>query len=206
MQYFAWGINKPGVKEKRTALIRAHWDFIAQYNDDLIARGPVMDANNHSEVIGSIHIVDLPDAGAVETFVHDEPFADAGLFREIIVKRFRLELNRTQFSFQSTGDYPRFFIYCTASIDKIAPDDALTRAHQAYMLEFDQHVICHGALLGRRGDWQGKVFFVEFSDERKAREFLESEPLNLGGLYNNTKFHRWTMGGPENLNSIGALD
>ena len=206
MQYFAWGINKPGVKEKRTALIRAHWDFIAQYNNDLIARGPVMDANNQSEVIGSIHIVDLPDAGAVERFVHDEPFADAGLFREIIVKRFRLELNRTQFSFQSTGDYHRFFIYCTASIDKIAPDDALTRAHQVYMSEFDQHVICHGALLGRRGDWQGKVFFVEFSDERKAREFLENEPLNLGGLYNNTKFHRWTMGGPENLNSIGALD
>ena len=46
MQYFAWGINKPGVKEKRTALIRAHWDFIAQYDDDLIARGPVLDASN----------------------------------------------------------------------------------------------------------------------------------------------------------------
>ena len=38
MQYFAWGINKAGVKAKRTALIHVHWDFIAQYDDDLIAR------------------------------------------------------------------------------------------------------------------------------------------------------------------------
>ena len=206
MQYFTWGINKPGVKGERTALIQAHWDFIAQYNDDLIARGPVLDKNNHSEVIGSIHIVDLPYAGAVKTFVQDEPFADAGLFREIIVKRFRLELDRTQFSFQSTGDHPRFFIYCPASMDQTSPDDALTGAHQAYVSEFKGNLICHGSLLGTRNLWQGKVFFVEFNDEREAWNFLKNDPFNLAALYTRAEFHRWTMGGPENLNQIGALD
>ena len=87
------------------------------------------------------------------------------------MKRFRLELNRTQFSFQSTGDYPRFFIYCAASIDKIAPDDALTRAHQAYMSEFDQHVICHGALLGAEAIGEERYFLLSLAMRGRQGNF-----------------------------------
>ena len=32
MQYFTWGINKPGTKEQRTSLIRTHWNFIEKYD------------------------------------------------------------------------------------------------------------------------------------------------------------------------------
>ena len=206
MQYFAWGINKPGVKEQRTALLHAHWDFIAQYDDCLIARGPVMDKDNLGEVIGSIHIVDVPDAAAAETFVHDEPFARAGLFDGILVERFRLELDRTQFSFQSAGDYPRFFIYCPTSEDELVPDGGLADAHQTYLTQFDPHLICHGSLIKADDRWQGKVFFVEFTSEDQARDFLAHDPFSAAGHYDRAEYYRWTMGGPENLNAAGTLD
>tara|TARA_E500000331_G_scaffold288756_1_gene284294 strand:+ start:14 stop:646 length:633 start_codon:yes stop_codon:yes gene_type:complete len=206
MQYFAWGINKPGVKEQRTALIHAHWDFIAKYDDSLIARGPVMDKDNLGEVIGSIHIVDVPDATAAETFVHDEPFARAGLFEDIIVERFRLELDRTQFSFQSAGNHPRFFISCLAFNNTPEPDYVLINEHQSYLKGFDRHLVCHGALIGDNNIWKGKVYFVEFSSEKAARYFLKNDPLNITGLYELTEFHRWTLGGPENLTANGSLE
>ena len=46
MQYFTWGINKPETTEQRTSLIRTNWDFIATFDKNLIARGPVLDAGD----------------------------------------------------------------------------------------------------------------------------------------------------------------
>ncbi len=61
MEFFAWGVNHPGVADKRSAIIREHWDFIDRYKERLIARGPVLDPHDPSRVTGSIHIADLDD-------------------------------------------------------------------------------------------------------------------------------------------------
>ena len=205
MQYFAWGINKPDVTDRRTELIRQHWDFIAKYDDKLIARGPVMQADDLSAVIGSIHIVDLADFSEIETFVYDEPFAKADLFKTIIVSRFRLELGRTQFEYVSNPDSSRFFIYCPASKKHAIKTTELAANHINYCNGFDDHFVCHGSLLSDEGDWQGNVYFMEFSNQKEAEEFIAKEPYATSELYDDIEIFRWTMGGPENLNAAGAL-
>jgi len=205
VQYFAWGINKPGVKDERTALIKTHWDFIAQYDDELIARGPVMDEADLSKVIGSIHIADLPDQTAAEKFVYDEPFAKAGLFENIILERFQLELGRTQFEFKSMPDHPRFFIYCPAIASGQAPETALSDAHRVYVASYDPHLVCHGSLLNADGAWQGKIFFLEFPSRDDVDDFMAGDPYDNAGFYDQKDVFRWTMGGPQNLNAAGAL-
>lgn len=205
MQYFAWGINKPGVKDQRTAIIKEHWDFIAQYSDQLIARGPVLQADDHSVVTGSIHIADLEDEEAANRFVYEEPFAAANLFDHIHLTRFELELGRTQFEFVSTPDCPRFFIYCPAADSHAKTRAALKQTHDAYCQKFDQHMICRGSLLSAKEEWQGSLFFLEMPDSAAVEKFLEQEPYNKAGLFPERQIHRWTMGGPENLNAAGTL-
>ena len=205
MQYFAWGINKPDVTDKRTALIRTHWDFIAQYDDVLIARGPLMDDGDLSKVIGSIHIADLPDDAAAEKFVHDEPFAKAGLFDRIVLKRFELELDRTQFEFTRNPNSPQFFVYRPSDTKPGVPSANLKLLHDVYVSDFDTNLVCHGALLSDEGNWNGNVFFLEFPTADDVSSFLRNDPYNNANIYDYTEVHRWTMGGAENLNAAGAL-
>jgi uncharacterized protein len=205
VQYFAWGINKPNVKDRRTELIRQHWDFIAKYDDKLIARGPVMQTDDLGAVIGSIHIVDLANFSETEIFVYDEPFAKAGLFENIIVNRFQLELGRTQFEYVSNPAFSRFFIYCPASKKHAIKTSELGEEHKKYCTKFDDHFVCHGSLLSEEGEWQGKVYFMEFSNQKDAEEFIAAEPYATSELYDDIEIFRWTMGGPENLNAAGAL-
>ena len=205
MQFFAWGINRPGVKEARAAIIHDHWDFIDRYADRLIARGPVLDPADLSVVTGSIHIVDLEDEDAFRHFVDDEPFAAAGLFSEIRRRRFRLDLNRTQFQFESTPDCPRYFIHCPARTGTRDRRAALAEEHEAYCESLDRHFVCRGSLLTDGGDWDGSLFFVEFPSEDEVAGFLAEEPCNRAGLFAEVAVHRWTMGGRENLSAIGAL-
>jgi len=205
MQFFAWGINRPGVKEARAAIIHDHWDFIDRYADRLIARGPVLDSADLSVVTGSIHIVDLEDEEAFRRFVDDEPFAAAGLFSQIHRRRFRLELGRTQFQFASAPGCPRFFIHCPARDGARDRQAALEDAHESYCLSFDRHMVCRGSLLDRDDQWDGSLFFVEFPSKDEAATFIAREPYNAAGLFAESPIHRWTMGGRENLSAIGAL-
>lgn len=205
MQFFAWGINRPGVKEARAAIIHDHWDFIDRYAERLIARGPVLDPADLSVVTGSIHIVDLEDEDAFRRFVDDEPFAAAGLFAQIHRRHFRLELGRTQFQFESTPGWPRFFIHCPARGGVRDRQAALRDAHEAWCRSFDRHMICRGSLLDRDGGWDGSLFLVEFPSQEEAAAFLAGEPYNTAGLFAERPMCRWTMGGRENLSAIGAL-
>ncbi|MEK9722530.1 MAG: YciI family protein [Rhodospirillaceae bacterium] len=205
MAYFAWGINRPGVQDARAAIIQKHWDFIAGYDDKLIARGPLLDDRDVGQVLGSIHIVELADSAAFETFVHDEPFAAAGLFAEIVTSRFAPGLARTQFAFQSQGDLPRFFIHCPAA-PGAAPTPAQADAHAAHCARHDANIVCHGALLADDGDWQGQAYFVEFPTKDDAARFAAADPYAIAGLYDRVETHRWTMGGPQKLSARGALD
>ncbi|HIF58810.1 MAG TPA: hypothetical protein EYQ26_04860 [Rhodospirillales bacterium] len=205
MQYFTWGINKPGTTEKRTSLIRTHWDFIANFDKNLIARGPVLDEGDLSVVIGSIHIVELENLTKAEDFTYNEPFAKAGLFKSIIIKPFKLEIERNQFDFISNPNFIRFFIYCPATVDPKEISPELAEAHKVYCKRFDKNFICHGSLLTNDHTWQGNIYFLEFANKLDIDKFLKSEPFAKSNIYDKIEIFRWTMGGPENLNVAGAL-
>ena len=204
LQFFAWGINKHGVMDQRAALVKTHWAFIARYDSQLIERGPVMQLDDRSIVTGSTHIVELDSLEEAEKFVNEEPFAQAGLFESIIFHRFQLELGRTQFEFQSIPDYPRYFIYCLANEGQEDPRQELAEAHEAYCHKFDANFVCRGSIFSEADSWMGSVFFMEVPSQDKIAAFLADEPYKVAGLYEKTDIHRWTMGGPRNLNSSGT--
>ena len=205
MQFFVWGINKPETTDQRTSLIKTHWDFIAKYEKNLIARGPVMDEKDLSVVIGSIHILNLENLTKARDFAYSEPFAKAGLFKTIIISPFKLGHGRTQFDFISNPDFLRFFLYCPATTDSKRIDPELNEAHKLYCQKFDKNFICHGSLVTEDNTWQGNVYFLEFANRIDINQFLESEPFAKADIYDKIEVLRWTMGGPENLSAVGTM-
>lgn len=205
MQYFVWGTDEPDSMAQRIAIMERHWEFIARYDDCLIARGPVLDSADVKKVKGSIHIVELDNADAAKAFAYDEPFAVEGVFAEIAMMPFRLELGRTQFDFESTPDHPRFFVHCPAATEVDVVPDNVASDHEVYCREFDPHFVCRGSLLTAAGAWAGRVFFIEMPDRAAVEGFLAGDPCVAAGLYDAHQIHRWTMGGAANLRAAGLM-
>ena len=54
----------------------------------MIARGPTL-ASDGDTATGSVHIVDLPDPAAARAFAFDEPNYQAGVYRDVLLRRWR---------------------------------------------------------------------------------------------------------------------
>jgi len=81
----------------RDELLEAHWTYIDHYETELIARGPSF--TDDETATGSVHIVDLLDAAAARAFAFDEPNYQAGVYRDVLVRRWRNLLDRTMWEF-----------------------------------------------------------------------------------------------------------
>ena len=69
-----------------------------RYAKEMIARGPTL-ADDGETPTGSVHIVDLPDAVAARAFAFDEPNYQAGVYRDVLLRRWRNLLGRTMWDF-----------------------------------------------------------------------------------------------------------
>src|SRR3954451_20662884 len=67
-----------------------------RYAAEMIARGPTLAGNTPT---GSVHIVDLPDPAAARAFAFDEPGYQAGVYRDVLLRRWRNLLGRTMWDF-----------------------------------------------------------------------------------------------------------
>lgn len=198
MQFMTWGINRPGIKEKRAALNETHWAFWDAYEGRLIARGPVLDADGTSP-LGSIHIAELGGFDEAKVMAYDEPYAAADLFQDLILTRFQSDLDRTQFDTPPRPGKLGFFLYCKSSPDAAGQRDKLADEHEAYCRALDDDmVVCRGSLLTDDGTWTGSAFFIEVDDPALAETFLEKEPYNAAGLFEETRLVRWRRGGRAN--------
>src|SRR5580698_8575248 len=69
-----------------------------RYEAELIARGPTLSGDGETAT-GSVHILDLPDAAAARGFAFDEPNYQAGVYRDVMLRRWRNSLGRTMWQF-----------------------------------------------------------------------------------------------------------
>jgi uncharacterized protein len=83
----------------RDDLLEKHWSYMDRHSREMIARGPTF-AGAGDTPTGSVHIVDLPDpAAAARAFAFDEPNYQAGVYRDVLLRRWRNALGRTIWDF-----------------------------------------------------------------------------------------------------------
>jgi uncharacterized protein YciI len=198
MEYFFYCRAKPGSQALWEQVTEAHWSFMDGYADAMIARGPTLTADR-AAATGSMHIVDLPDAAAARVFAFEEPCYLAGVYSDVMVRRWRNLLGRTMWEFE--GDEVanrRFLVIGHGSTGTNAVGSALGAAQRRYFGDggYLEHLIARGPLLSDDGrEWVGDAMLVELRDRAAVEAMLASAPFVRAGLYTHVEVHDWEFGG-----------
>ncbi|GIH03828.1 hypothetical protein Rhe02_18950 [Rhizocola hellebori] len=178
MEFFCYHRDRTGSAALRGELLEAHWSYMDRYEVELIARGPTF--TDDDTPTGSVHIVDLPDPAAARAFAFDEPNYQAGVYRDVMLRRWHNTLGRTMWEFP--GGRPDGGLYLVLGLGSGKAEDHLTADREA--------LIAYGPLLSDDGAaWLGTAALVQAPDAAKARAILPPSG------YAEIEVHNWEMGG-----------
>jgi uncharacterized protein YciI len=180
MEFFCYHRDRVGSGTLRDDLLEKHWSYMDRYAAEMVARGPTL-ADDTDTATGSVHIVDLPDAAAVRAFAFDEPNYQAGVYRDVLLRRWRNTLGRTMWDFPAgrTGGnrYLVLGLGAGQAADLAVPVDR-------------DELIAYGPLLSDDGGtWLGTAVLLRAPGPDEARAVLSPD------RYADIEVHNWAFGG-----------
>ncbi|MFI7282584.1 YciI family protein [Micromonospora chersina] len=180
MAFFCYHRDRPDSTALRSELLEDHWSYMDRYAALMIARGPTF-AGDGTTPTGSVHILGLPDPAAARAFAFDEPNYQAGVYRDVLLRRWRNLLGRTMWDFPGgrTGGNRYLVLGLGAghAADLDVPPDL-------------PDLIVYGPLLSDDGArWLGTAALVRAADPDEARAVLT--PDRYAGI----EVHDWAFGG-----------
>ena len=180
VEFFCYHRDRAGSVTLRDALLEQHWSYMDRYQAQMIARGPTL-ASDGDTPTGSVHIVGLPDPAAARVFAFDEPNYQAGVYRDVLLRRWRNLLGRTMWDFPGGRDggnrYLVLGLGAEPAADLAVPPD-------------QDELIAYGPLLSDNADtWLGTAVLVRAPDPDAARAVLTP------GRYADVEVHNWQFGG-----------
>lgn len=200
VEYFFYCRDRPGSAELREEeeLAEAHQSFMDRYVEAMIARGPTL-TDDGTAATGSVHIVDLPGSEAARVFAFEEPNYRAGVYREVLVRRWRNTLGRTMWDFATgVAGHRRFLLLGHGGPGPAADGDARGEEHRDHLIAggYGDRLIACGPLLSDDGsNWVGTAMLVELPDRAAAQAMLEQDPYARAGRYESVEVHPWRFGG-----------
>lgn len=198
MDYFFYCRDKAGTGAIRKQLVETHWSFMDGYVSKMSARGPTVREDGVTQT-GSMHIVDLPDAEAARVFAYEEPYCKAGVFEEVMVRRWENELGRTMWDFKGQPEKNRrFLIIAHGKPGMEAERNQLADARRRYFAAggYQDCLIASGPLLSDDGkQWRGSAMMVELADRSAVDAMIRDDPYAKAGLYETIEVHYWRFGG-----------
>ncbi|MBB4286574.1 YciI family protein [Roseospira goensis] len=88
MLFAIYCLDKPNSRTLRLETRAAHLSHAKAQGDSIRLGGPLM-TDDGQDMVGSLLIVDMPDKAAVEDFVRDDPYYQAGLFEAVLIRPFK---------------------------------------------------------------------------------------------------------------------
>ncbi len=181
MEFFCFHRDRPGSLALRNELLEEHWSYMDRYSTKMIARGPTFASGADDSPTGSVHIVDLSSPGAARAFAFDEPNYQAGVYRDVLVRRWRNTLGRTMWEFprdRTSGNQ-----YLVLGFSSGQPSDLAGPPDR-------EALIAYGPLLSDDGTaWLGTAALVQALDADTARAVLTTK------RYADIEVHNWQFGG-----------
>jgi uncharacterized protein YciI len=180
MEFLCYHRDRPGSVALRGELLEEHWSYMDRYATEMIARGPTI-ADDGDTPTGSVHIVDLPDPVAARAFAFEEPNYQAGVYRDVLLRRWRNTLGRTMWDFpggRAGGNrYLVLGLGAGQAADLAVPPDS-------------EQLIAYGSLLSDNGaTWLGTAALVRAPNTDTARAILTPD------RYADIEVHNWQFGG-----------
>lgn len=180
MEFFCFHSDRRGSIALRDELIEEHWSYMDGFAAQMIARGPTM-ADDRDTPTGSVHIVDLLDTAAARAFAFDEPNYQAGVYRDVMLRRWRNILGRTMWEFPGGrvggNRYLVLGLGGGRAVDLAVPADR-------------DELIAYGPLLSDDAvAWLGTAALVRAPNPQTARAILTPDG------YAQIEVHNWQFGG-----------
>ena len=88
MPYMILMTDKPGTAELRAKTRPAHLDYLDANKAKLLAAGALIE-DDGSGGSGSLYILDTDSRAEAEAFLKGDPFDKAGLFGQVVIRRWR---------------------------------------------------------------------------------------------------------------------
>ena len=178
VEFFCYHRDRPRSVTLREELLEQHWSYMDQYQAEMIARGPTLVGD---ATTGSVHIVGLPDLAAARAFAFDEPNYQAGVYRDVLLRRWRNLLGRTMWDFP--GGRAGGYRYLVLGLGEGRPADLAVPPDR-------DELIAYGPLLSDDGaSWLGTAALVRAPDPDAARAILTA------ARYAVIEVHNWQFGG-----------
>ena len=182
MEFFCYHRDRPGSVTLRDELLEQHWSYMDRYQAQMIARGPTL-AGDGDTPTGSVHILGLPDPATARAFAFDEPGYQAGVYRDVLLRRWRNLLGRSMWDFpggRAGGN--RYLVL------GLGPGPAAGLA----LPPARDELIAYGPLLSDDGaTWLGTAVLVRAPGPDQARAILSAD------RYADIEVHSWQFGGRE---------
>jgi uncharacterized protein YciI len=172
MEFLCYHRDRPGSVALREELLDEHLSYMDRYAAEMIARGPTL-ASDGDTPTGSVHIVDLPDSAAARAFAFDEPNYQAGVYRDVLLRRWRNTLGRTMWDFPGGRAGGNRYLVLGLGTGRAA-DIAVPPGRD--------ELIAYGPLLSDDGaTWLGTALLVRAPDPGTARAILTGrhEPIGI---------------------------
>jgi hypothetical protein len=201
VDFFCYHRDRPESAALRDELREEHWSYMDRYQAELIARGPTL-TDDGDTATGSVHIVGLPDAAAARAFAFDEPNYQAGVYRDVLLRRWRNLLGHTMWEYRGDRESGHRFLVLglgpgparpTGSAKPSGPTGFAGATGLAADLDLPPNrsgLIAYGPLLSDDGAaWLGTAALLQAPDARAARGLLTVE------RYAAIEVHHWDFGG-----------
>jgi len=180
MEFFCYHQDRAGSAMLRDDLLENHWSYMDRYAAGMIARGPTLTSEGDSAT-GSVHILKLPDPAAARAFAFEEPNYQAGVYRDVLLRRWRNMLGNTMW--ETLGDHTNVNQYLLVGL---GPEPA---AELAAPSDPDD-LIAYGPLLSDDGTtWLGTAALLRATDPATALAFMTHH------RYAHLEVHSWQPGG-----------
>ncbi|GAA5055149.1 YciI family protein [Streptomyces similanensis] len=180
MEFLCYHRDRSGSLALREELTEEHWCYMDRFAKELIARGPTF-ADDGDTLTGSVHIVDLPGPAAARAFAFDEPNYQAGVYRDVLLRRWRNTLGRTMWEFPGGRDGGRRYLVLGLGAGPAADLEVPPGRDE---------LIAYGPLLSDDGAaWLGTAALLRAPDAESARAVLTP------GRYADIEVHDWVFGG-----------
>jgi uncharacterized protein YciI len=180
MEFFCYHRDRLGSAALRDELYEEHLSHMDRFATQMIARGPTLAADGDTAT-GSVHILDLPDPAAARAFAFDEPGYQAGVYRDVLLRRWRNLLGRSMWDFPGGRDGGNRYLVIGLGGGEGA-DLAVPPAQD--------ELIAFGPLLSDDGAiWLGTAALVRAPDPESARAVLTPD------AYAEITVHPWQFGG-----------
>lgn len=180
MEFFCYHRDRHDSLALRDELLDEHRSYMDRFAAQMIARGPTFAADGETPT-GSVHILELPGPAAARAFAFDEPNYQAGVYRDVLLRRWRNGLGRTMWDFPGGPTAGNRYLVLGLGAGRAAD--------LAGPLDQDE-LIAYGPLLSDDGvAWLGTAVLVRAPGPDQARAVVTAD------RYADIEVHDWAFGG-----------